>query len=272
MEKIAIIAGNGKFPLIVANEVRKRKQPLVILGIEKEAHPALMDNADRFYWVQLGKLKKLIEICKNENIKKAVMAGQVRHTHLFSSLKLDLKAISLLSKIKDKKADTILKAVADEFAINGIELINSTTYVKYLLPSPGVLTKLKPTKKQLEDIKFGYKIAKQIAQLDIGQTVVVKDKTVLAIESLEGTDNTILRGASLGGKNIVVIKVSKPNQDFRFDVPVIGIRTIETLKQIKAGLLCFTANKTLLLDKEKVIQEANKSNICIVSLKEDEKN
>ncbi len=268
--KIGLIAGNGKFPLIFAQDAKRVGAEVVALAIKKETSPSLENLVDRIHWVNVGQLGDLIEICKKEGITRAVMAGQVRHTRLFGQLKLDARAMALLAGVKDKKANSLLGAVADELLREGIELIDSATYLSHLLPSPGILTRRKPTQKEWRDIEFGHKMAKEIAGLDIGQTVVVKDQAVLAVEGMDGTDSTIKRGGKLGRGDVVVVKVSKPQQDRRFDLPIVGERTVEVLKQAKAKVLAFSARSTILLDREKVVKNANQNGISLVAVKEKE--
>jgi len=268
--KIGLIAGNGKFPLIFAQEAKKVGTEVVALAIKKETSPSLENLVDRIHWVNVGQLGDLIEICKKEGITRAVMAGQVRHTRLFGQVRLDARAMALLAGVKDKKANSLLGAVADELLREGIELIDSATYLSHLLPSPGILTRRKPTQNEWRDIEFGHKMAKEIAGLDIGQTVVVKDQTVLAVEGMDGTDRTIKRGGKLGRGDVVVVKVSKPQQDRRFDLPIIGEKTVEVLKQAKAKVLAFSARSTILLNREKVVKSANQNGISLVAVKEEE--
>lgn len=268
--KIGLIAGNGKFPLIFAQEAKRVGAEVVALAIKKETSPRLQNLVDRIHWVNVGQLGDLIEICKKEGITRAVMAGQVRHTRLFSQVKLDARAMALLAGVKDKKANSLLGAVADELLREGIELMDSATYLSHLLPSPGILTRRKPTQKEWRDIEFGHKMAKEIAGLDIGQTVVIKNQAVLAVEGMEGTDRTIKRGGRLGRGDVVVVKVSKPQQDRRFDLPIVGERTVEVLKQAKAKVLAFSARNTILLDREKVVKSANQNGISLVAIKEKE--
>jgi len=268
--KIGLIAGNGKFPLIFAQEAKKAGAKVVALAIKEETSPKLKNLVDRIHWVNVGQLGDLIEICKKEGITRAVMAGQVRHSRLFTQVKLDPRAMALLAGVKDKKANSLLGAVADELSREGIELIDSATYLSHLLPSPGILTRRKPTQKEWRDIEFGHKMAKEIAGLDIGQTVVVKDQSVLAVEGMDGTDFTIKRGGRLGRGDVVVVKVSKPQQDRRFDLPIIGERTVEVLKQAKAKVLAFSARSTILLNRKKVVKSANQNGISLVAIKEEQ--
>ncbi len=266
IEKIGLIAGNGEFPLFFARFASREDRKIIAIGLQEETNPALEKEVEKLYWLHLGELKKLINIFKQENVQTAVMAGQVKHFRLFDLLKLDTRAMTLLSKLKDKRADTILAGVAEELAKEGINLIDSTTFLSSFLPQEGVLTSTKPTKAQWSDICFGYRIAKGIAGLDIGQTVVVKDKAVLAVEAMEGTDETILRGGKFGKKDVVAVKVSKPQQDRRFDIPIVGEKTVQILKEAKATVLAFSAGSTLLLNQEEVIRLANAEKICLVAV------
>lgn len=267
--KIGLIAGNGEFPLFFARFAREQGKKIIAVALKEETTSTLEQDVEKLYWLHLGQLKKLIKIFKKEDIKTAVMAGQVKHFRLFDLLKLDSRAASLLSRLKDKRADTILAGVAEELSKEGIKLIDSTTFLSSFLPKEGILTSAKPTKSQWKDISFGYKIAKNIAGLDIGQTVVVKDRAVLAVEAMEGTDETIKRGGKFGRGDVVVVKVSKPQQDRRFDIPIIGETTIHVLREAKVSVLAFSAEATLLLDREKVIRLANDEKICLIAVADD---
>ncbi len=266
--KIGLIAGNGDYPLHFARAAREQNLRVIAVALEGETKPELENLVDSFTWVSLGQLNKLISVFKKQEVKRAVMAGQVKHFRLFDLLKLDLRAMGLLKRLPDKKADTILGGVAQELNQEGIRLVDSTIFLEKFIPREGILTKQKPTKEERQDINFGLRLAKGIAGLDIGQTVVVKDKAVLAVEAMEGTDQAILRGGLIGKENVVVVKVSKPHQDLRFDVPIIGERTIETLHQAKAGVLAFSAGETLILDLEKVVALADHYKICLAAVKE----
>lgn len=265
-EKIGLIAGNGDYPLYFAKAAREQNKKVIAVALDGETNPDLSLLVDQFTWVGLGQLNKLISIFKKAQVTKAVMAGQVKHFRLFDLLKLDWRAVSLLKRLPNKKADTILGGVAEELEKDGIKLVDSTIFLEKFIPRAGVLTKAIPTKEQQRDIEFGLQIAKGIAGLDIGQTVVVKDRAVLAVEAMEGTDKTILRGGQIGKKDAVVVKVSKPHQDLRFDVPIIGEKTIETLKEAGVGVLAFCAGETLILNTEKVIDLANKYKICLIGI------
>ena len=243
MESLGIIAGKGQFPILIANEARKKGLKTIAIGFNGITSPLLESHVDKLCWVDLASFSKLIKKLKEEGIKKTVLAGHVHHVNILKEIKFDLRTFRLLKQLVNKKADSILKAVADEIEQEGIQVLDSTTFLTFLLPPAGVLTKRKPTKKEMKDIEFGFEIAKGIAGFDIGQTVVVKDKTVVAVEAMEGTDETIKRGGQIGGKGVVVIKVSKPKQDMRFDVPVIGYHTLQSLKKANAAVMAIESGK-----------------------------
>ena len=266
MERLGLIAGGGQFPILVADEAQKHGLQTIAIGFNKITSPTLQSHVSKLCWIDLGSFSKLIKEFKSEKIHKAIMAGQIRHVNLLKEIRLDLRTLRLLKRMADKKADSILGTVADELEREGITILDSTTYLPSLLPPPGVITKRKPTKKEMNDITFGFETAKGIAGLDIGQTVVVKDKTVVAVEAMEGTDETIKRGGRIGGKGMVVVKVSKPKQDMRFDVPVIGLRTIQCLKEAGASVMAIESGKTIFFDQEAVIAEANREKISLVSV------
>ncbi|MFH1715106.1 MAG: UDP-2,3-diacylglucosamine diphosphatase LpxI [Elusimicrobiota bacterium] len=266
-ELFGLIAGNGDFPLVFLKEAHRQNIPCVVIALKGEADPSIESLSSSVFWVNIGHLNELIGILKTGNVTKAVMCGQVVHTRLFTEVKLDWRAIKLLGYIKDRKTDSILRAVADELSSEGIELISSITLLdKYVPNQKGPLTKTKPSKSILQDIEFGMDIAKKLAGLDIGQTVVVKERVVVAVESLEGTDKCIQRAYELAGAGIVVVKVNKPNQDLRFDVPVIGERTFTTLKSVKAGAIAFESGKTLFLDSVRSLEIADESKIVVYGI------
>ena len=266
MERIGLIAGNGNFPLLFAKAARRRGDKIVAVAIKEETSKRLVKYVDTIHWIGVGELNKLFQIFRKGKINRAIMAGQIRPSFLFNNISMDREFKILLESVKDKKADSLLGAVAKRLGEMGITLINSTTYLLDFLPSEGVLTSRSPTSKEWQDIQFGKKVAKQIAGIDIGQTVVVKDKAVLAIEAMEGTDETILRGGKLGNGYAVVVKVSKPRQDMRFDIPVVGPRTIDSLVTSRAKVLAIEAKKTLLIDKGRCIKKANSHGIAIVAI------
>lgn len=265
--RIALIAGNGNFPILFARAARKKGVEVVAIGIREETSCELEKYVSKIYWLGVGELERLFQILASEKLTSAVMAGQVRHKLLFDkSIKLDRKMAELLSGVKDKKTDSLIGAIAELIGRSGVTLLDSTTFLSDHLAPKGMLAGTSLDDSVMEDIEFGRGIAKSIAGLDIGQTVVVKDKVVLAIESIEGTDETIKRGAYYGKEGIVVIKVSKPNQDMRFDIPIIGPETITLLKELKARCLAVEAGKTLMVDKDEVLKIADSSGVGIIAI------
>jgi UDP-2,3-diacylglucosamine hydrolase len=263
---IGIIAGGGKFPFMVAEAAKKQGFQVIAVAHKGETDTALDEAVDDIVWINLGQLGKLINAFKDKGIQKALMAGTISKERMFGKVKFDLKGISLISRLAIFHDDNILRAVADQLAKDGIEIISSTEYLPELLAPSGSLTKKKPGKKEKEDIQFGWKICKEVGRLDIGQCVVVRDRTVLAVEAIEGTNETIIRGGKIAGKKAVVVKVSKPDQDLRFDVPSVGIDTLKVMEQVKASVLAIEAGKTLMFDREEMVKFANNSGISIISL------
>jgi len=272
MEKLGLIAGNGRFPILFAKGARDNKVPVIAVGIFNETSPEIEQYVDKLYWVGVAQIGKLIKIFKNEHITKAVMAGGLTKTNMFSSWRNlrflpDLRTINLWYRNVKKRDDhSLLEAVADELLKDGIELQNSTLYVPQLLAEKGILTKRQPSEMEMEDVQFGWPIAKEIARLGIGQCIVIKEKVIVAVEALEGTDEAIRRGGSLGKGDIVVIKVSKHDFDPRFDIPSVGLETIKTLKESSASVLALEAGRTLILDIEETIKAADQANIAIIGL------
>ncbi|OVE76633.1 hypothetical protein BVX98_05420 [bacterium F11] len=269
MKPLGLLAGNGRFPFLVAEEARKAGRRVVVVAFKEEADPAIEKMVDQLHWVFVGQFKKWIKIFKKEGIQEIVMAGLVRHSNMYEDFKRfhpDLKALKFFWKLRDRKADTILGGVADELAKEGLELIPSISHLTDFLANKGLLTKKKISKSQKEDIQFGFQLAKEMAGLDIGQTVCVKNKAVIAIEAMEGTDLCIRRAGKIAKGPFTVVKVSKPQQDLRFDVPVVGLNTIETFQEAGGGILAIEANKTLMLDKEKLIEWANIEDIAIIGV------
>lgn len=272
MEKLGLIAGNGRFPILFAKGARNNNIPVIAVGIEGETSPEIEQYVEKLYWVGVAQIGRLIKILKHERISKAVMAGGLTKTNMFSSWRNlrflpDLRTINLWYRNVKKRDDhSLLGAVADELLKDGIELQDSTLYVPQLLAQKGILTKKQPTGKEMEDIHFGWPIAKEISRFGIGQCLVVKEKVVLAVEALEGTDETIRRGGHLGKGDIVVIKVSKQDFDPRFDIPTVGQETIKSLKASSASVLALEAGKTLILDIEETIEAADHAGISIIGL------
>ena len=267
-DKIALIAGSGKYPLYLLREIKKTGIEVVVLVLGDEAEPALNEEADKVHILNIGQLGKMIKTCRDEYAQKVIFAGRLAHDNIYKKLELDKRALSLLIKLKDRKADTILNAIAGEFSKDGLELIDSIQYMSGYFSPPGILTKQKPTKKEQDDIKFGFKIAKGIAGFDIGQTVVVKDNAVLAVEAMEGTDLAIRRGAELGHEGVVVVKVSKPAQDRRFDLPVMGMHTVKVARDCGVRVIAFSAGMTLLLDRDEMVKTCNSHGIVLAAIQE----
>jgi hypothetical protein len=266
MNNIGLIAGNGRFPFLVAEEIRKQGDKVITIALNEEADKDIEKVSDETVWLSVGKLQKIIDTFKEKNVNIAVMVGQVKHAKIYSAISMDFRAIKLMGSLLNKKADTILGSVIKEFEKDGINFLPSHLYLKHLLAPKGLIVGKKLTSEENKDVEFGFKIAKGIAGFDIGQTVVVKDKSVLAVESIEGTDECIKRAYQLGGENAIVVKVAKPNQDFRFDVPVIGTNTIDTLKNNKIRAMIIESDATLILDKEEVIRKAKDLDVTIVAI------
>jgi DUF1009 family protein len=263
-ESWGLIAGNGDFPFLVLEGARSRGIEMAVIAIREEASPALEQAAKRFHWISLGELGRGIDLLHQEGVKHAVMAGQVRHNKIFSSIRPDWRLAKLLLTLSTKNTDSLIGAVARVLEDEGIELVDSTKFLGALLPQTGVLTKRAPDEAEAADIDYGRRIAAQIAGLDLGQTVVIRDRACVAIEAMEGTDETIERAARIAsGQRLVVVKVSKPRQDMRFDVPVIGLPTIEVMRRANASALAIDAGRTLLFDREALLRAADDAGIAI---------
>lgn len=259
-----LIAGNGDFPFLVLEGARSRGIEMTVVAIREEASPALERVTKKLHWVSLGELSRTIEILHQENVKHAVMAGQVKHNKIFSSIRPDWRLAKLLFSLPAKNTDALIGGVARVLEEEGIELVDSTKFLGSLLPQTGVLTRRAPDAAEAADIDYGRNIARQIAGLDLGQTVVVRDRACVAIETMEGTDETIERAARIAaGQKLVVVKVSKPQQDMRFDVPVIGVKTIEVMRRSNATALAIDAGRTLLFEREALIRAADEAGIAI---------
>jgi UDP-2,3-diacylglucosamine hydrolase len=259
-----LIAGNGRFPFLVLEGARSQGIEMAVIALKEEASPELQKVAARLHWVSLGELSKAISLMQKEGVKRAVMAGQVKHNKIFSAIRPDWKLAKLLFSLPKKNTDSLIGAVAKVFEDEGIQLVDSTLFLKPLLPDVGVLTKRAPNEQEAADMDYGLGVARHIASMDIGQTVVISDRACVAVEAMEGTDETIQRAARFAeGKPLVVVKVSKPKQDMRFDVPVVGLPTVEAMKQAGATALAIDASRTLLFDREKLIESANAAGIAI---------
>jgi len=265
-DKIGIIAGGGQFPLLFAKAAHSQGLKGYAAAHQGETDEALVDHVERLQWVKLGQLGKIISFFKQEGVKKTVFIGSITKTNIFRDVRPDLKGLGLWNKINIKQDDAILREVADRLEKDGIEVVASTGYVPELLFPKGILTKKKPTKDQMADIIYGWEIARSLGNLDIGQCVVVRNQTVLAVEAIEGTDATILRGGTLGKEKAVVVKLRKPKQDLRFDLPAIGMKTIDSMKEVKASVLAVEAEYALFFDRDAVIQAADNAGIVIVGV------
>jgi UDP-2,3-diacylglucosamine hydrolase len=274
-EKLGLIAGNGKFPLLLLDAAKSRGAEVVVAAIKEETAPEIEQRgAKAVYWMSLGELSKLIDTFKKEGITQAIMAGQVKHKQIFSSIKPDWRLAKLLLSLGTRNTDSLIGAVAKVLADEGITLLSSTTYLEPLLARSGVLSKRTPSEQERKNIEYGRGVARHLAQYDIGQTVVIAESACVAVEAMEGTDATVRRAgelmkslaepASTFSRALTVVKVAKPNQDMRFDVPVVGVSTIDAMKTAGATLLSVDAGKTLMIDGDAVVKAADDAGICIV--------
>lgn len=268
MSRIGLIAGNGKFPFLALHGARSLGHDVTVVAVKEEAFADLEDAARRagadLHWISLGHLGKCIKLLKGAGISQVVMAGQVKHVKIFSGIIPDLTLLSVMSRLKARNTDALISAVADVLRDEGIELLDSTVFLSPLLAREGVLTRRAPNQDERADLEFGYEMADAIAGLDIGQTIAVKHKAVVAVEAMEGTDEVIARAGHLAGPGVRVVKVAKPGQDMRFDVPVIGVATIQAMRIAGASVLSVDAGRTLVLDGEQVFASADEANIAIV--------
>jgi UDP-2,3-diacylglucosamine hydrolase len=283
-QKLGLIAGNGAFPLLMLDAARAQGAQVIVAAIKEEASPAIEQRgAAAVHWMSLGELGKLIDTFKKEGVRTAVMAGQVKHKQIFSAIRPDWRLAKVLFSLGTRNTDSLIGAVAKVLEDEGIHLISSTSYLEPLLAKPGVLTRRAPTEAEQKNIDYGRAVARHLAQFDIGQTVVIAESACVTVEAMEGTDATILRGGEIMkslahepapagqeretvlSRHLTVVKVAKPNQDMRFDVPVIGVKTIETMAQAGATCLAVDAGKCLLLDGDRVIEAADNAGITIVA-------
>jgi DUF1009 family protein len=266
METIGLIAGNGKFPLLFAREARRQNMRVVAAAVKGDTSVFLRFFADEVGWFKVGQLKKLFSFLKDHGVTRVIMAGQVNPKNLFDqNLARNEEFKDLMLALENRKADTIFRAIADKLKAQGLELLDSTFLLKTYLAPKGTLTRRGPTLGELEDITFGRTIAKAMGGLDVGQTVVIKDKAIVAIEAMEGTDRCIRRGGEISRSGAVIVKMSKPGQDQRFDIPVVGQRTLQNMIRVKAKCLAIEAGKTLIIDRDVCVKLANKAGICIVA-------
>ncbi len=267
---IGLIAGGGQFPLLFAEAARSRGRRVVAVAHRSDSLPELEQVVDALCWVKLGQLGKIIKFFRQEDVRETVFAGTITKTRIFHDVLPDLKGLSLWNRIDAHQDDAILRAVAGVLEDEGISVLASTCYLEHLLFPRGVLTRKKPSAKQMEDIRYGWNMARQIGRLDIGQCVVVRDRVVTAVEAIEGTDETIRRGGGLAGSGAVVVKVRKPEQDFRFDLPATGAGTIKSLVEVNASVLAVEAGQSLVFDQAEMIAAADRAGIAVVGLVPDE--
>jgi UDP-2,3-diacylglucosamine hydrolase len=262
---LGIIAGNGVYPRLLANSARRSGvKKIVGAAFTGETDPALTQHVDVIEWMRVGQLNRLLKLFREQKVHHAVMAGQIAPKNLFD-LRPDLKALMLLGKLKQRNAESIFAAIADELANVDIELLQATTFLEDSLAPSGLIAGPKLSRHEEDDVDLGWTIAKEIARLDIGQTIIVKNRTVVAVEALEGTNDAIRRGGALAREGAVMVKVAKPKQDMRFDVPVIGLETIRICTEARLRVIAVEAGKTLLLERDAIVDLANRSKISIVA-------
>ncbi len=268
--RLGVIAGNGRFPFLVLDAARALGHEVTIIAVKEEAGPDLAAAAARqpgteLHWVSLGQLGKCISLLKGAGVQHAVMAGQVKHVKIFSGIVPDLTLLSVLTRLRARNTDALISAVADVMREHGIELMNSTALLTPLLAPAGQLTARGPSPDEQRDLSFGYGMADRIAALDIGQAIAVKGAAVVAVEAMEGTDEMIARAGRLAGPGARIVKVAKPNQDMRFDVPVIGVATVDAMRAAEATALSIDAGRTLVFDRPAVTDAADRAGIAIVA-------
>lgn len=261
-----LIAGNGKFPFLVVEGARRAGVELSVVAIREETDSAIERVSARLVWVGIGQLGKMIRFFKAEGVTQAMMAGQVKHVQIFSGALPDARMLKMLLRLPRRNTDALIGGIAAELASEGIELIDSTTFLQDHLPAPGVLTRRAPDDKERANIAYGLSVANEIARLDLGQTIAVRACACVAIEAMEGTDAVIRRAGDLVKGRLTIVKVAKPNQDMRFDVPVVGVPTIETMIAARATCLSIAAGKTLVFDRDEMIRLADKHKIAVVAV------
>ena len=265
-ERIGLIAGNGRFPIIFADNAKRLGYHVSAVAHEGETEPELAGHVDRIHWVKIGQLSKLIKAFKEDKVRQAVMLGGIKKTHMFTTLRPDLRTLAMATRLALRKDDDILRELAKELEGEGIAICESTFGLEGILAEEGTLTTRAPSEKEWEDIRYGWDVAHDIGRLDIGQCVVIKDCVVVAVEAVEGTDGAIKRGGDLAKDGAVVVKRSKPQQDLRFDLPAVGPRTIEVMASVKASVLAIEAGRTVLLDREIMLEKAKSARIAIVGI------
>ena len=268
MRKLGLIAGNGKFPLIFAQQAKREGVSLVTVAHRGETLEGIEKLVDNVTWVYVGELGKIIRTFHETGVHEVVMAGGIKKVKLFANFRPDLRGAAFLARVRSREDDQLLRGVADELEKDGIRVLESTMFLSQIIPPEGVLTRCSPSREQWEDVRLGFETAKETGRLGIGQCVVVKRRVVLAVEAAEGTDAAIRRGGELGKEGFVAVKVSKPQQDLRFDVPAVGLETIGTMRELKGAVLAVEAGKTILLEKEELIREADRAGIAVVGVSE----
>ena len=267
-ERLGLIAGNGRFPIIFAENARKLGYLVSAVAHEGETDPDLANHVDRIHWIKIGQLNKLIKAFKEDEVHQAVMLGGIKKTHVFTTVRPDFRTLALATRLALWKDDDILREFAKELEREGISICESTFGLEGILAEEGTLTARVPSQKEWEDIRYGWEVAHDIGRLDIGQCVVIKDRVVVAVEAVEGTDEAIKRGGQLAKEGAVVVKRCKPQQDLRFDLPAVGPRTIDVMKSVKASVLAVEAGRTIFLDRELMLEKARSAGIAIVGLVE----
>lgn len=268
MRKLGLIAGNGRFPLLFAEQAAREGISLVTVAHRGETLPEIDAVAGPVTWVYVGELGKIIRTFHEAGVTEAVMAGGIKKVKIFSNFRPDLRGAAFLARVRSRDDDRLLRGVAEELEREGIHVVESTIFLSQIVAQEGALTRRLPSSEEWEDIRLGFQTAKELGRLGIGQCVVVKNRVVLAVEAIEGTDAAIRRGRELGKDGFVTVKVSKPRQDLRFDVPAVGVETIKLLRELKGSVLAVEAGKTILLEKETLIVEAESGGIAVVGVSE----
>ena len=265
-ERLGLIAGNGRFPIIFADNARKLGYQVSAVAHEGETDPELANHVDRIHWIKIGQLNKLIIAFKDDQVRQVVMLGGIKKTHVFTTVRPDFRTLALAARLALWKDDDILRELAKELEKEGITICESTFGLEGILADEGPLTTRVPSEKEWEDIRYGWEVAHDIGRLDIGQCVVVKDRVVVAVEAVEGTDEAIKRGGQLAKEGAVVVKRCKPQQDLRFDLPAVGPRTIEVMASVNAAVLAIEAGRTIILDRDLTLRNAQSARIAVVGI------
>jgi UDP-2,3-diacylglucosamine hydrolase len=265
LDTLGIIAGNGVYPRLLADAARKAGvKKIIAAAFINETDPVLAQHVDLIEWMRVGQLNRLLKFFREQKVHHAIMAGQIAPKNLFD-LRPDAKAVLLLARLKRRNAESIFAAIADELAKSDVDLLPATTFLENSLAAAGLIAGSKLSRREEQDVDLGWKIAKEIARLDIGQTVIVKNGTIVAVEAFEGTNETIRRGGALARKDAIMVKVAKPNQDMRFDVPVVGVETLRVAADARLRVIVIETAKTLLLERDAIVDFANREKISIVA-------